>query len=298
MTLTAPSTACAPTPADLLGHALAWAGAGVPVMPLFEPTAPGHCACGNPQCRRVGKHPRNRGGLTGASTDRDVIRAWWERWPGANLGGLTGVAFDVCDVDGPDGTAAVTPLLGACHGVAPLVRTGSGGWHLLFRPTGLGNRVGFLPKVDWRGAGGYVVLPPSLHTSGNRYTLVRRAADLPEVPPALLAALTPPPAPVIAIRPTPVARPAGYGPAALARETENVESAGAGRRNDALNRAAFSLGQLIAAGELTEAEVTEELTGAALRAGLDAPETARTLASGLRAGIAHPRPPRTLRRAA
>jgi hypothetical protein len=295
----APSTACASTGPDLLAAALAYAAAGVAVMPLFAPDARRRCSCRRgPECNRPGKHPRNRGGLTGASTDPAAIAAWWQLWPDANIGGLTGLAFDVCDVDGPAGIAAVGPLLGACHGEAPLVRTGSGGWHLLFKPTGLGNRVGFLPQTDWRGVGGYVVLPPSRHVSGGRYTQVRYG-ELPEVPPALLKALAPPaPAAIPAAPRLPVARPAGYGPAALAREAEAIAATSTGGRNHALNRAAFSLGQLIAAGQLTEDQVTEQLASAALEAGLDQAEAARTIASGLRAGQRHPRTPRTTGRAA
>jgi hypothetical protein len=295
----APSTACAFAASDLLTAALAYAAAGVPVVPLFDPDPRRGCRCSHGQaCRRPGKHPRNRGGLTGASTDPAVIGAWWATWPTANIGGLTGHVFDVCDVDGADGIAAVAPLLEACHGVVPLVRTGSGGWHLLFKPTGLGCRVRFIPGTDWRGIGGYVVLPPSQHVSGARYAQARHG-QLPAVPAALLAALTPPaPAAARAAAHHPVARLAGYGPAALNREAETVAATGEGGRNHALNRAAFSLGQLIAAGHLTEDEVTEGLTAAAGRAGLDEHEAARTIASGIRAGHRNPRPTRTAGRAA
>lgn len=284
--------------ADMAAAALAYAAAGVPVVPLFEPDGPGSCSCAGATGCRPGKHPRNRGGLTHASTDPAVITAWWSTWPNANIGGLTGAAFDVCDVDGPEGVAAVAPLLGAGQGRGPLVRTGSGGWHLLFKPTGLGNRVRFLPGTDWRGKGGYVVLPPSLHVSGDRYAHVR-CGDLLAVPAALLAALTPP-APAAArqaAHPTLVRLP-GYGPAALAREAESVSAAGEGGRNHALNRAAFNLGQLIAAGQLTEDQVAAELTAAAVSAGLEVTEATCTIASGLRAGQRHPRTPRTTGRAA
>jgi hypothetical protein len=284
----------------LAQHALAYAASGVPVVPLFEPDGRGGCACGTRECRRPGKHPRNQGGLKAASTDPATVTAWWERWPTANIGGRTGVLFDVCDVDGPEGVAAVRPLLGACHGVAPLVRTGSGGWHLLFQPTGLGNRVRFLPGTDWRGHGGYVVLPPSVHVTGNRYVFVRQAdGELPPVPPALLSALAPAaPAAARTTAPPAVARLSGYGPAALAREAEHVATAPEGGRNHALNRAAFNLGQLIAAGHLTEVDAIGELSRAAARAGLDERETARTIASGIKAGRQHPRTPHSERRAA
>src|SRR5581483_10430482 len=160
------------------------------------------------------------------------------------------------------------------------------------------NRVRFLPGADWRGQGGYVVLPPSVHVTGNRYAFVRHAdGELLSVPPALLNALAPA-APVRTTLPPAVARRGGYGPAALAREVEQVAAASQGQRNHALNRAAFNLGQLIAAGHLTEAEVTAALTDAAARAGLGATEAARTIASGLAAGARHPRIARTGRRAA
>lgn len=280
--------------------ALAYAASGVPVVPLFEPDGQGGCSCGREGCKRPAKHPRTPHGLTEATTDPATVAAWWQRWPHANIGGLTGVVFDVCDVDGPAGIAAVAPLLGACHGVAPLSRTGSGGWHLLFAPTGLGNRVGFLPEVDWRGIGGYIVLPPSLHATGRRYAFVRQVdGELPAVPPALLSALAPAaPAAARTTAPPPVARRTGYGPAALADEAERVATAPEGGRNHALNRAAFSLGQLIATGHVSEADAVEELTRAAARAGLDETETARTIASGLKAGQACPRTSRTVRRAA
>jgi Bifunctional DNA primase/polymerase, N-terminal len=60
-------------------------------------------------------------------------------------------------------------------------------------PTGLGNvhPVG-LAHVDWRGRGGYVVAPPSRHTSGHPYQwLPGRGLDVPvaEVPAVLLTQL-------------------------------------------------------------------------------------------------------------
>jgi hypothetical protein len=86
-----------------------------------------------------------------------------------------------------------------------------------------------------------------------------------------------------------VAGPRRYGATALEREAENVATAAEGARNQALNRAAFKLGQLIAAGHLTEADVTTELTAAALQADLEPDETRRTITSGLNAGRRNPR---------
>lgn len=87
----------------------------------------------------------------------------------------------------------------------------------------------------------------------------------------------------------------GYAEAALDDEADRVRSAPSGERNHALNRAAFSLGQLVAGGELTEAQVTTTLEFAARSAGLDEGEILATIKSGLGKGMLNPRTaPRTV----
>jgi hypothetical protein len=86
-----------------------------------------------------------------------------------------------------------------------------------------------------------------------------------------------------------------YGEAALDREIEMLANAAEGSRNHALNRASFSLHQLVAGGELDQNEVERRLWEAAAANGLatdpkDGPRSiARTIASGARAGMQHPR---------
>ena len=77
--------------------------------------------------------------------------------------------------------------------------------------------------------------------------------------------------------------------AALRDETRLVATARPGTRNDTLNRAAFSLGQLVAAGLLPPLAVTRALTDAAEQAGLLEDEARRTISSGLSAGSGKPR---------
>ena len=62
-----------------------------------------------------------------------------------------------------------------------------------------------------------------------------------------------------------------------------------GFRNHALNRSAFSLGQLVGIGCLDKAIVESRLVAVALSIGLAEREARRTVASGLTAGIANPR---------
>ena len=58
-----------------------------------------------------------------------------------------------------------------------------------------------------------------------------------------------------------------YALAALREETRRIAIARPGTRNDTLNRAGFSLGQLVAAGLLPPAAVITALASAAGRAG-------------------------------
>jgi Bifunctional DNA primase/polymerase, N-terminal len=254
----------------------------------------GRCSCPDQACPDPGKHPRLRGWKRLAAADAAVVGEWWRRWPEANLGLVTGRRFDVLDLDGDQGVEALRALLSidpAAH-PGPVARTGGGGWHLLYAPTGLGNRVRLLPGMDWRGRGGLIVAPPSQHASGHRYTWVRPlTATLPTVPADLRRLLAPPPAQRTTLPPAPApsGRRGGYGRAALARERTAVAAAPPGRRNATLNRAAFNLGQLVAAGLLEVNQVKAVLLAAALEAGNPKAKARATIASGLAGGAAKPR---------
>jgi hypothetical protein len=286
----------------LLDAALGYAARGIPVYPVHwpRPTPSGTslaCSCPRgPACDRPAKHPLVLHGVKQATTDPDRIGGWWRRWPRANLGLATGVIFDALDIDGPAGLAALRQLAAAV-GLwlpGPLVRTGGGGWHAWFRPTGLGNRPPRdLAHVDWRGRGGAVLAPPSRHISGGSYRWVRTLdqAALPEVPAALRALLDPDPP--TTTRPAATAGPAAlghpYGRRVLAAELAALGQATSGHRNHTLNRCAFKVYRYVTSGLLDDQEVTAAFTTAALAIGLNPAEVARTLASACTAGLANPR---------
>jgi hypothetical protein len=286
----------------LLDAALGYADRGIPVYPVHWPRpTPGGaslaCSCPRgPGCDRPAKHPLVHHGVKQATTDPDRIGRWWRRWPQANLGLATGVVFDALDVDGPAGLTALRRL--ACtvglRFPGPLVRTGGGGWHSWFAPTGLGNRPPRgLDHVDWRGRGGAVLAPPSRHISGGTYRWLRGldAAPLPEVP-AALRALLDPDRPTTT-RPAATAGPAEpghpYGRTVLAAELAALGRATPGRRNHTLNQTAFKVYRYVASGLLDDQDVTVAFSEAALAIGLDPAEVARTLASARSAGLANPR---------
>jgi len=279
---------------DCARAAPVYAALGFPVVPMHTARPGGRCSCPDQACPDPGKHPRLLGWQRLAAADPAVVGDWWRRWPQANLALATGRRFDVLDLDGDQGEEALRAVLSIAptEHPGPVARTGGGGWHLVYAPTGLGNRVGLLAGVDWRGRDGLVVAPPSQHASGHRYTWVRPlTAALPEVPAELrrllaspaTARTTLPPAP------TPAGHSGGYGRAALARERAAVAAAPPGRRNATLNRAAFNLGQLVAARLLEADQVRSVLLAAALEAGNREAKARSTIESGLRGGAAKPR---------
>jgi hypothetical protein len=283
-----------PTAPIATAQLLAWRG--WPVLPCHHPAA-GRCSCGDPRCPAPAKHPRVDRGLHAADTDPAVIERWWHRWPDANLAVRTGAAPDgaglvVLDIDPAHGGAASLAALTEAHGALPAtleVHTGGGGSHQYFAHPGrpVPNSAGRLgPGLDVRGDSGYVLVPPSRHVSGGRYRwLPGPLALLPGWLTELVVA-TPVSLPAAGPR-----RPGAWAAAALAGEEANVRGASEGCRNYTLNRAAFALGQLVAAGHLDTDVVTAVLTRAGLDAGLTRRETLATITSGLTAGAARPRHP-------
>jgi hypothetical protein len=123
------------------------------------------------------------------------------RWPNAGMAAVLGPVGGLfaIDVDGPGAHHALLSHLGA-EPAAPKVLSGSGKpyrYHLFFRhPEGLVTRARITPwhpQLEFRGHGGILVLPPSLHRSGNAYRWApgRSLDDVPLGPPpeAVLQAL-------------------------------------------------------------------------------------------------------------
>jgi hypothetical protein len=302
---------------ELGAAAVGYARRGIPVLPLHYPVerasaggAGVGCSCRAPDCGQVAKHPLAAlvpHGVKDASRDPAVVAAWWRRYPQANIGLATGTVFDALDVDGPDGAAALRALAADHHlqlPAGPLVRTGSGGWHLYLAPTGLGNpSPRGLAQIDWRGRGGYVVAPPSRHATGTQYRFLRDlAAPLTAVSQELRSLLEPAPdqRPIPAdLRPS-AGRGHPYAIAALDGECQRVATtpAGSRQRNTTLYQAGLRLFGYVAGGLLDHAQVEQRLQQAARACGLGPREAAATIRSAASIGLAHPkgvpdqRPPR------
>ena len=256
--------------------------------------------------------PRNVGIACGPSglivLDLDLAKPGQDRsrWPAPWRGQDIGSGAEVL--------AALAEQAGQTVPETYAVATPSGGRHLYFtaphevlvrNSTG---RPG--PMIDIRGQGGYVVAAGSrLHLRPDCHDASAVASDLAyrlvhDVQPVGLPDWLTDAATVDRQRADQAAAgrsPRGdrdqslssprdsYGAAALRGESDRVRSAPVGQRNHTLNAAAYSLGQLIAAGAVHRARAVEVLTEAAEAAGLEPSEIASTIDSGLSAGLQRPR---------
>ncbi len=235
-----------------------------------------------------GKRPHLDAWQKQPPTDEDQVREWWDS--GFSLGFRTGSLSGLIVIDDDRAKHRLDPYPAPPTGLVSESPTGSRHYYYRAPVSGPcpGNSASKLaPKVDVRGEGGQVVVPPSSHpTAHGAYRWVRTGAPG-TLPAELLALLVPQ---LVRIPDGPASTPAkGYGPKALANEANRVRSAPEGSRNDTLNRAAFSLGQLVAGGVLDRGRVEDELMQAAQTAGLPEREASTTIRSGLTAGAASPR---------
>ena len=171
---------------EKINSLLTLAQRGYKLIPIHK-AVDGKCSCGNPACSSMGKHPRISKWPEQASADEEQIKNWHESWPESNWGAATGrkSGFVALDVDGPAGDNSLAELE-ALHGKLPQTltsKTGKG-WHYLFAaPQGpLGNSVGMKPGLDVRADGGYIVIPPSAHASGNSYRWLDETAEINDLP--------------------------------------------------------------------------------------------------------------------
>src|ERR1022692_2446476 len=102
---------------DLLTAALAYAAQGIPIFPCIPDT----------------KVPTTPRGFHDATTDPDIVRAWWTAEPEANIAFPPGrLGQGVVDTDPPDGEAAWLAWAGDT-GPTWTVLTPRGGLHRYYR---------------------------------------------------------------------------------------------------------------------------------------------------------------------
>jgi hypothetical protein len=252
-------------------------------------------------CVPAAKRPATPNGCHDATTDAAAIDAMWSRTVNANVGIAAGPSgLVVVDVDGGKSGWESLDAVQVQHGelpATPTVETASGAHFYFKAPAGieLGNSASKIGHgIDTRGAGGYVVAPPSVHPSGAKYRWEAgrgiHEIALAEVPRWIVDALAPR-EPERSTEPVQIegARLTNYVRIALEKECAAVVLAPEGTRNDTLNRAAYSIGQLVGAGVCDDALARRSLIEAGRRSGLTLREVLATVQSGLSDGAKQPR---------
>lgn len=96
------------------------------------------------------------------------LKRLFNQFPKANLAVITGRISNLIIVD-------IDPRHGGTCNLFENIKTvksktGGDGFHYFFKyKEGIKNKANIKPGIDIRGEGGYAILPPSLHQSGNRY---------------------------------------------------------------------------------------------------------------------------------
>ena len=257
---------------ELLEQAILYASLGWAVFPLAPRT----------KVPAIAKRDGGKG-VHDATTDADLIQAWWRRWPDANIG-IACTAFWVLDVDyggwettEPDGADSFALLTKRYGRLPPTVQqhTGGDGWQFLFAPDErVKNGVGFLRGLDTRAPGGYVAAPPSVHPSGRPYHWRRghgpgeiAIAPAPEwlVQLAEPVELAPPEPPQAHSSPSKAVPSDRYAAAALEGACSAIATASVGCQADTLDRQGYGIGRLIAGKVLASAEARAALISAGRR---------------------------------
>ena len=226
--------------------ALFYAEQGQPVFP-----------CDWRRSRR--KRPLTEHGHKDATADPDVVSKWWSRWPIALVGSPTGLTSVVLDIDLRSGGFETIAALGFPElPKTPTVRTAGDGRHLYFQipDPPIGNTTGARGRgigtgLDWRGVGGYVILP----APNTGYEWLDDTFSLPLAP--IPAGLMPKPQPVIVLNPErpvistePCSTLSAYGRAALWSAAERILTAPNGEQETTLNGECYSIGQLAGRGDV------------------------------------------------
>ena len=170
-----------------LEYARWWYDKGFSVVPVHYVKPDGSCSCSaGKDCASPGKHPA--GGrwqkYQNERADLDTLELWFDgRFKKYNLGVVTGsvsgnvFVVDVDIAEGKLGADSFDDLQMANDDLPQTLEqiTGSGGRHYFFTaPEGVKITTGknvLGEGIDTRGEGGFVVVAPSNHKSGNNYVV-------------------------------------------------------------------------------------------------------------------------------
>lgn len=109
---------------------------------------------------------------------KNMVENWFANLTGAGVGVVTGRISNMVVLDVERGCPYPIEELLRKYPTQMVARSGGGGYHLFYLyPTNqvrVANRVRIFDGADLRADGGFIVLPPTMHPSGNRYEWVKR----------------------------------------------------------------------------------------------------------------------------
>lgn len=113
---------------------------------------------------------------THSRASKETITSWFTNLSGAGVGIVTGKVSNIIVLDVE--STCPYPIEGILkkYPTQLISRSGSGGYHLFYQyptnATKVANRVRIFDGADLRADGGFIVLPPTMHSSGRRYEWV------------------------------------------------------------------------------------------------------------------------------
>ena len=286
MTQTIPAIVRAAESSDVLTAALAYERMGFSVLACQRDKSP---------TVRAWRH------LTTRRARVETIEAWERAGMLASVGIICGAVSGGLVVVDCDGDEAVQTFRRAFPRLADTysVKSGSGqgeqfDWLADDVPQTARVVGAAFGNIEMRSNGSYVIAPPSIHPTGQAYTVhqdyeIRWASNLIALRNWIHGQIAEKhggvmPAPHAA---QPVVNADAYAKAALIIQADRVRDARPGARNNQLNLSAFSLGRFVREGRLSREEVISALENAAAHLA-DADGIAsvrRTINSGISAGI-------------
>lgn len=109
---------------------------------------------------------------------KSMVEGWFNNLTGAGVGAVTGRISNMVVLDVEKSCPFPIEELLKKYPTQMIARSGGGGYHLFYlyptNQTRVSNRVRIFEGADLRADGGFIVLPPTQHQSGNRYEWVKR----------------------------------------------------------------------------------------------------------------------------
>ena len=108
----------------------------------------------------------------------EMVDSWFHNLAGAGVGAVTGRISNMVVLDVEESCPIPIEELLRKYPTQMVAKSGGGGYHLYYtypqNQSRVANRVRIFEGADLRADGGFIVLPPTMHPSGNRYEWVKK----------------------------------------------------------------------------------------------------------------------------